>query len=586
MLEMTLDLEVGMRSAVLGCKSWPRAAAAALLVVIVGVAPAWAAGPTTLDLQGALTSAGGGPASDGTYALTFRLYDGDGPGAKQLWEEIQVAVAVKNAQFATSLGAKSVLPLANFAAGSPTWLGVTVGGDPELARAPLRAVPYALHAATADSAAGLQCSGCISSAMLSSGAVTGDKIAAGAVGANHVSFAWAGADGPGGSATFALAANTAKLADSAKTADNAAFADEAGAANTAKALLCTGCLTAAMFKDGALAKVATSGSYADLANKPVAVALGTNCADGMFVRGYDPDGKPVCGTDVAYGGKDFALSNQGCAVGSVVTGIDAAGKLLCGGTQLKNADKDPIVCGPSAYGYMYYNTASASVSVCTAQGFVPIMVTQQVGTQSNPASSCKAILAQQPAAKSGTYWLKPAAKAFEAYCDMVTGGGGWTMCYTTSGGVHVKTELTASAAYGKDGYRSDCNDIAFGEVLYVNHDNGQSTWFSRDAGTPAKLSATNYKTIGSDLGQWTVAGGVASAAYKYQLIVCDAGWMWTGLMMSGYTNCWKQCAEWCNDLQSPYFRVDGDDGSSYNGVAFNENGHQNVSTKTMSVGMR
>jgi hypothetical protein len=41
---------------------------------------------------------------------------------------------------------------------------------------------------------------------------------------------------------------------------------------------------------------------------------------------------------------------------------------------------------------------------------------------------------------------------------------------------------------------------------------------------------------GSDLGLWSAAGGVASAAYKYQLNVCDTAWMWTGLMMTGYTS--------------------------------------------------
>ena len=74
--------------------------------------------------------------------------------------------------------------------------------------------------------------------------------------------------------------------------------------------------------------------------------------------------------------------------------------------------------------------------------------------------------------------------------------------------------------------------------------------------------------------------------YEYQLNICDGGWMWTGFMMTGYNGCTKQCGSWCGDTGTVYFRTDGSDSGSYNGVAFNENGHQNVSNKTMSVGLR
>jgi subtilisin-like proprotein convertase family protein len=267
--------------------------------------------------------------------------------------------------------------------------------------------------------------------------------------------------------------------------------------------------------------------------------------------------------------------------------VAAEGRLLTkAGLQLQNADKDPVACAPDTYGFVYYNTTSSSVVVCTAQGFVAIALTPALGSAANPATSCKALLVQHPSTKSGTYWLKPGAKAFQAYCDMTTGGGGWTMCYSTDGEVHIKSEISSNTPYGTSGYRSDCNDIAFSEVLYVNHTGSQSAWFAREGGGALKLSATNYNTAGSDFGQWAAAGGVASANFKYQLNICDAGWMWAGLMMTGFNGCWKQCGSWCSDTQSPYFRVDGDDGNAYNGVAFNENGHQNVGGKLMSAGIR
>ncbi len=57
-------------------------------------------------------------------------------------------------------------------------------------------------------------------------------------------------------------------------------------------------------------------------------------------------------------------------------------------------------------------------------------------------------------------------------------------------------------------------------------------------------------------------------------------------MMSGFTGCYKLCNSWCGDTTTHFYRTDGDDGVSFNGVAFRENGHTNVGYKAMSVGIR
>ena len=207
--------------------------------------------------------------------------------------------------------------------------------------------------------------------------------------------------------------------------------------------------------------------------------------------------------------------------------------------------------------------------------------------------SCLDLSEKFPDFPSGVYVIDPdgdgGLPGFKAFCDMDSFGGGWTMCYTERDSmVHIKTQVVYNPAtpYGAPGYRTDCRNVPFDNVLYTNHDNGQQAWFSRDSGGKFTTEDSGYFSSGEELGHWT-GHGVAPNSYKYQLNVCDEAWMWVGLMITGQTGgCWKQCNSWCGDTSTVYFRTDGDDGGSYNGVSFNQPGHTNVSYKTMTVGIR
>ncbi|KAJ7377089.1 hypothetical protein OS493_030683 [Desmophyllum pertusum] len=213
-----------------------------------------------------------------------------------------------------------------------------------------------------------------------------------------------------------------------------------------------------------------------------------------------------------------------------------------------------------------------------------------------PGINCHDIKSRGLSEGDGLYRLDPDAgshsNAFLAYCDMTSYNGGWTMCYTTDEYVNPRTEVTYSAQfpYGSDGYRTNCNNIPFTEIIFVDHQTGNKAYFKRHVNQTI-TAADNYGNTAGTYGLWEGVGAVDNA-YSYQLLICDDS-LYSGFFISGYTgSCYKGsytegCRNWCSDRVSPYFRTAATR-SDLSGVAFNTNGHPpNIpSNRLISVGLR
>ncbi|MFH1429776.1 MAG: hypothetical protein ABIH39_08570 [Candidatus Margulisiibacteriota bacterium] len=106
----------------------------------------YAAVPHLLSYQGRLTGTDGSTLN-GSYTLTFRIYDAETAG-NLLWEENQTGVLVQKGMFNILLGSVTNL---NLAFDKPYFLEIKVGSEVMNARQRINSVGYAIRAERADS---------------------------------------------------------------------------------------------------------------------------------------------------------------------------------------------------------------------------------------------------------------------------------------------------------------------------------------------------------------------------------------------------------------------------------------------------
>jgi len=125
--------------------------AAQILLLILGISTL-ADVPRLINFQGMLKNGAGNPVANGSYSVTFRIYDSPA-GGNVLWTETQ-SVTTTSGLFATILG--SIIPVPDSAFNDTArYLSIAVSLDPELSpRQRLVSVGYSYRVGTVDGASG------------------------------------------------------------------------------------------------------------------------------------------------------------------------------------------------------------------------------------------------------------------------------------------------------------------------------------------------------------------------------------------------------------------------------------------------
>lgn len=114
---------------------------------------AYAEVPHLINYQGRLTDSSGTPLN-GSYDLTFRIYDAETAGSL-LWEEIQAGVVMQKGIFSILLGSVTNL---NLAFDKPYFLEIKVGTEVMSPRQRIASAGYAIRAEEAEKLGGKQSS--------------------------------------------------------------------------------------------------------------------------------------------------------------------------------------------------------------------------------------------------------------------------------------------------------------------------------------------------------------------------------------------------------------------------------------------
>ena len=126
---------------------------------------------------------------------------------------------------------------------------------------------------------------------------------------------------------------------------------------------------------------------------------------------------------------------------------------------------------------------------CDGSACAPKACTNGGTDKATAGWSCKSILAANPAAKSGSFWIDPAGTgAFQVYCNMTDQGGGWALVARMTNG--CMTDMNAATGTLTSPTQAACAKLSDPVINQIRTGGDGVLWGWHDNGGTYKLPAS------------------------------------------------------------------------------------------------
>ncbi|KAL9982671.1 hypothetical protein ACROYT_G004742 [Oculina patagonica] len=179
-------------------------------------------------------------------------------------------------------------------------------------------------------------------------------------------------------------------------------------------------------------------------------------------------------------------------------------------------------CSLHTAGTVRYNTSQKALELCDGSAWLPLVTAGKGHVANNPGRHCLDILNSGQSRGSGLYWINPNGgstdDSFQAFCDMETERGGWTLVATkvSPGFLFIKTGFSTLAAKTK--YADAASHIHpamvdWKELMFRFADvNTICVIYNRKAGAPQNDKTEFEKFF---MGKFASTGRIVYGFYKY-----------------------------------------------------------------------